>query len=145
LRKEAVPPVNFRNKTREAPKAMAFSRDGKRLAAAFGETVVVYDIAGQQELQTIKVHPLYAANAIAFTADGNGIITCQSRPILWDSATGKIVRHFGPFTDVCETVDVSPDGKYAVTGSWGGTDVRIWEIETGVFERRLGTNLKSKG
>lgn len=130
--------AEFKGKTRDRPNAIAFSKDGARFAVAFGETVVVYETATRKELQTVKVHPLYSAFDVAFTADGKGLITCRSHPVLWDIASGRIVRRFGPFRDLCHSIDVSPDGKYMATTSMGH-DVRIWEIETGKFFRRLGT------
>jgi WD40 repeat protein len=126
-----------------SPNAMAFSRDGKQLAVAFGGTVVVYDVATKRAVQQVITHPLYNTFAVAFTADGKGLLTCRAYPVLWDIASGNAVRRFGPFTDLCHSVDVSPDGKYAVTTSLG-SDVRIWDISTGAFFRRLGQNTKTQ-
>jgi WD40 repeat protein len=60
--------------------------------------------------------------------------------MLFDIASGTRVQHFGPFLDLCHSVDVSPDGKYLATGHIG-SDARIWEVETGTFYRRLGKNV----
>jgi WD40 repeat protein len=126
-----------------SPNAMAFSRDGKQLAVAYGGTVIVYDVANKRAVQQVITHPIYDTFALAFTADGKGLLTCRAYPVLWDIASGKAVRRFGPFTDLCHSVNVSPDGKYAVTTSLG-SDVRIWDISTGVFFRRLGQNTKTQ-
>ncbi len=126
-----------------APTAMAFSRDGTELAVAFGGTVVVYDLPNRRIVQKVVTHPLFNTFDVAFTADGKGLLTCRLYPVLWNIASGKIVRRFGPFTDLCYSVDVSPDGKYAVTTSLG-SDVRIWDISTGAFVRRLGRNVKAR-
>jgi len=122
---------------------MAFSRDGTELAVAFGGTVVVYDLPNRRIVQKVVTHPLFNTFDVAFTADGKGLLTCRLYPVLWNIASGKIVRRFGPFTDLCYSVDVSPDGKYAVTTSLG-SDVRIWDISTGAFVRRLGRNVKAR-
>ncbi len=120
---------------------LAFSRDGTQLAIGTDSVVKIYSIANKLITQTLKIHANYAAYDVAFTADGKGLISCQSHPILWDIATARLIRHFGPFSDLCHGIDVSPDGKYAVTGSMG-SDVRVWEIATGAFHRRLGTGVK---
>jgi WD40 repeat protein len=135
-------PYSTGRRTASAPSTMAFSRDGTRLAVAFGGTVVVYDLANKSIVQKVVTHPLYNTFSAAFTADGRGLLTCRLYPVLWDISSGKIVRRFGPFTDLCHSVDVSPDGKYAVTTSLG-SDVRIWDISTGAFYRRLGRNTRS--
>lgn len=126
---------------RSDPDRLSFSRDGTLLAVVAGGTVRVFSMAEKRETQKIIVHPMFSVFDAAFTADGKGLITCQSHPALWDLATGKIVRHFGPFNDLCHSVEVSPDGKYAVTTSMA-SDLKIWEIATGTFERRLGIDVK---
>jgi WD40 repeat protein len=108
-----------------------------------GGTVHVYSVKDLRVTRAIVVHP-FAGFDVAFTADGKGLITCQSHPVLWDLATGDIVRHFGPFNDLCHSVDVSPDGKFVVSTSMA-SDVKIWEIATGVFHRRLGIDVKPRG
>lgn len=117
--------------------SIAFSRDGRLIAIAFGGTVDVYDVASTALLQSVKVHPLFLASDVAFTADGKGLLTCRGYPILWDIATGKITRRFGPFVDTCQKFSVSPDGRFLVSTA-RASDVRIWEIATGTFHRRLG-------
>jgi WD40 repeat protein len=120
------------------PGPLAFSRDGARLAVYVGRSVHIYSVADTQ-----KIGPTLAAFESAFTADGKGLITCSKHPMLWDLATSKKLRHFGPFSDLCHSVDVSPDGRFAVTTSMGA-DLRIWEIATGAFYRRLGSNVPAK-
>jgi WD40 repeat protein len=122
------------------PSALAFSRDGTQLAALLGGTVHVYSLKDRRATRSIVIHP-FAGFDIAFTADGNGLITCQAHPMLWDLATGEILRHFGPFNDLCHSIDVSPDGRFVVSTSMA-SDLKIWEIATGAFHRRLGIDVK---
>jgi len=75
-----------------------------------------------------------------FTAGGKAIIGGVTHAMLTDLASGKRIHQFGPFNDNFHAADVSPDGKYLVTGHLG-SHVRIWEIETGTFYRRLGKNV----
>lgn len=123
------------------PNALAFSRDGRYLALASGGSIMIYATADQKLLQTIAVHPFNGILDAVFTTDGKGIISCASHPILWDIASGKLVRHFGGLSDLCYSVSVSPDGRFAVTGSTG-SDARVWEIATGRFYRRLGADVQ---
>lgn len=123
------------------PGRLAFSRDGAQLAVYMGRSVHIYSVADRRITRTIG--PTRAAFEAAFTADGTGLITCSRHPMLWDLATGKKLRHFGPFSDLCHSVDVSPDGRFAVTTSMG-SDLRIWEIATGTFYRRLGNNAPAR-
>ena len=119
---------------------MAFSRDGKQLAAAVNGQVYVYAAADKQLISKVLVFPSFGSLHVAFTADGKRLIAGRRHAQLWDIATGKRLHHFGPFTDLLHSVDVSPNGKYLVTGHIG-SDGRIWEIDTGTFFRRLGKNV----
>ena len=120
---------------------MAFSRDGKQLAAAVNGQVYVYAAADKQLIGKVLVFPSFGSLHVAFTADGKRLIAGRRHAQLWDIATGKRLHHFGPFTDLLHSVDdVSPNGKYLVTGHIG-SDGRIWEIDTGTFFRRLGKNV----
>lgn len=124
--------------------SMAFSRDGKQLAVAVRGQVYVYATADKRLIKKVLVYPTFGSFEVAFTADGQKLIIGQRHAQLWDIATGKRVHHFGPFGDLCHSLDVSPDGRYLVTGHIG-SDGRIWEIATGTFYRRLGKNVRPPG
>jgi outer membrane protein assembly factor BamB len=124
--------------------AMAFSRDGKQLVAAVNGQAYVYATADKKLISKVEVYPTFGSLQVAFTADGKRLIAGLRHAQLWDITTGKRVHHFGPFGDLFHAVDVSPDGKYLVTGHMG-SDGRIWEIDTGTFFRRLGKNVDPPG
>lgn len=124
--------------------ALAFSRDGQRLAAAVRGNAYIYATAENALINTLAVYPTFGSFEVAFTADGQRLLTGQRHAQLWDIATGKRLHHFGPFSDLCHSLDVSPDGKFLVTGHMG-SDGRIWEIDSGTFFRRLGKNVYPPG
>jgi WD40 repeat protein len=135
--------ADFAPEGHSRPGPLAFSRDGTQLAIVSGELVHIYSVAAKRVAKTISLDPMTRPFDVAFTADGKGLLTCATHPVLWDLATGKRVRHFGTFMDLCHSVDVSPDGRFAVTTSMG-SDLRIWEVATGTFYRRLGGNVPTK-
>ncbi|MBS0241235.1 MAG: WD40 repeat domain-containing protein [Proteobacteria bacterium] len=116
---------------------IAFSRDGRQIAIGFGPNAEVYDLGSKSPRFGIKVHPVFSTSGVVFTADGKALITCRAYPVLWDIATGKAIRRFGPFLDVCQSMEVSPDGKSLLVAA-RASDMRIWDIATGTFQRRLG-------
>ena len=121
--------------------SLAFSRNGKELVVAVEGNAHVYATADRKLITTVMYYPTFGgAHDIAFTVDGRRLITGHRHAQLWDIATGKRVHHFGPFRDLLHSVDVSPDGKYLVSGHVG-SDGRIWEVDTGEFFRRLGKNV----
>lgn len=124
-----------------SPGSIALSRDGRLLAVDVTGSVLVYDIASKKPVTRIPAHPVYAGRNLNFTADGRAIIGGVTHAMLTDIATGERIHQFGPFSDNFHAADVSPDGKYLVTGHIG-SDGRIWEIDTGTFHRRLGKDVK---
>jgi WD40 repeat protein len=120
---------------------LVFSRDGARLAVITGGSVQLHQVADGRLLRTLDLHPISIPFDVAFTPDGNGIVTCMRHPILWDLAQGRQVRHFGPFSDLCHSIDISPDGRFMVTTAMG-SDVRVWDLASGAFHRRLGRNVR---
>jgi|GEM_PF-1844401 len=69
----------------------------------------------------------------------SGVITirnCHFSGAVSDPTTEKEVRRFTEHKDMVETVAVTPDGKYVVSGSRDNT-VRLWELATGQEVRRF--------
>lgn len=142
LRKLETGELVWKAEAKGGPSAnsMAFSRDGKRLAVAVDGEVHVYATADRKLINKVVVYPTFGSGTVAFTADGQRLVSGHRHAQLWDISTGKRVLHFGPFSDGYHAVDVSPDGKYLVTGHMG-SDGRIWDIATGSFHRRLGKDV----
>jgi WD40 repeat protein len=123
------------------PGSIALSRDGRLVAVDVDALILVHDVASKKPVTRIPAHPYFAGRNLNFSADGTAIIGGVTHAMLTDIATGKRIRQFGPFSDNFHAADVSPDGKYLVTGHLG-SDGRIWEIATGTFYRRLGKDVK---
>src|SRR5262249_2228070 len=84
--------------TRMNAHRLAFSPDGKRLAAAWeGNTVKVWDLAGGKDALTLRGHKSPVL-AVAFSPDGTRVATGSGREKdaatelrVWDAATGELV------------------------------------------------------
>lgn len=119
----------------DAVRAVAFSRDGKLLAAAGGlparsGEVKIWDVAGQKLLHTIKGHSdcIYA---VAFSPDGRSIATSSYDKLikLWDLDTEKEVRTFKDHIDAIYALAFTPDGKRLISGAADRT-IKIWNVDT---------------
>ena len=132
------------------PLAALAWQDGKlQVAKGSGETVEL-DIMPRLELvrtfgDSTKVDsPLTdRVNAISFSADGKLLATGSGDPsrsgeiMLWDIASGKLVRAFNkPHKDAVLALDFSADGKQMVSGS-ADRGVRLWDVATGKLLRNL--------
>jgi len=119
---------------------LGFSPDGGKLAVAVDGKVFIRDIGARQTARLITSTWRLGMHGIAFTRDGKGLITARILPELWNAATGEKLRHFGPFSDLTHSLALSPDGKYLLT-THIGSDLRLWEIESGTFFRRFGRDV----
>src|SRR5205085_478869 len=106
-------------------KAIAFSPDGQRLAAASWREVKVWDARTGREVLTVQ-----GRNCLAFSADGKRIATgaADKTVKVWDGASGAELLALRDHTSEVASVAFSPDGRRIATGA-GIPDqrVRVWD------------------
>lgn len=117
-------------------RGVAFSRDGKLLAAASGlpaqrGEVKIWDVDGRRELLTIKAHS-DCVYGVAFSPDGKTLATASYDKMLylWDVTTGQQIRRFKDHIDAVFAVAFTPDGKLLVSAS-ADRAVKVWNPLTG--------------
>jgi WD40 repeat protein len=137
---------------------LAWSPDGKHMAAAIGEeahgTVHIWDATtgGHEVIYTPSpgsnqhVDPAVYATSIAWSPDGKRLASAIGDVQVWDVATGRILtRYFPPLSSGLGTVNTiawSPDGKYlaGVFASWNSNGICIWDTRTGKLVRMFQSN-----
>jgi WD40 repeat protein/serine/threonine protein kinase len=71
-----------------------------------------------------------------FTPNGDDVLTIGGNDArLWDGESRQQIMRLGPHGAVAD-VDLSPDGKMLVTGSWDQS-AKIWDVATGVAIKKL--------
>jgi WD40 repeat protein len=117
---------------------VAFSPDGRRLAAVGGDQITLWNVAPRRVQATVKLdQPLTERQAMrwdgAFSPDGKfyaGIDRPQSSSQLyvWDAVTGERVwKPRGPMGEVAYFI-WSPDGRTLITAN--GPTVTFWNVAT---------------
>jgi WD40 repeat protein len=108
-------------------KSLAFSPDGKLLAAATGmeKRLEIWDAENLVEAGSVKDSDWL--NCVTFTHDGKKLITGGIAVKVWDPATGLCLKTYEGHTDEIYSVDVSPDDKYIASASNDKT-VKIWAL-----------------
>jgi WD40 repeat protein len=120
---------------------VAFSPDGRRaLSGGFDKTVRLWDLETGKELRSFEGHGDFV-ESVCFTPDGRRAVSCSGADLVagsrvlgtdhsirvWDLATGKQLHRMDPKVGPLYKLEVSPDGRYLLTGSEDKT-VRLWRM-----------------
>lgn len=121
--------------------AVAFARDGSKIAAARGADVLILDPESGATVATFEgdAGPI---NALAFSEDGREVIAAGGRASMFGAVvvrnveTGEKRLDLRGHRDAILAADPSPDGKTLATASYD-RDVILWDLETGEQARTL--------
>lgn len=116
--------------------ALAFSRDGQRLAAAGAGPegqgqLVLWDVERKAILAKFSGHR-NAIRSLAFSSDGQWLATAAGdRQIkLWSTSGGEELHSWDGHHDAVSALAFTPDNGRLISGSVDGT-VKIWNPATG--------------
>jgi WD40 repeat protein/tRNA A-37 threonylcarbamoyl transferase component Bud32 len=115
-----------------APNRVAFSPDGRQLAAALESfegpersIIKVWNVATGEEAVTIRERSVHFV--VAFDPSGRYLLKEGPRHTLkvWDARTGHAVGEIGRDVDHIWAITFSPDGRRLATASSDGT-IQVW-------------------
>jgi WD40 repeat protein len=121
-------------------RSLAFSGDGKTLAAGGRGAIRLWEVAAGQ-LRGFRAGHLEGVVSGVYTPDGRTVLTAGWDEMLrvWDATTGKELREMvipqaepkrmGEGIAELRRLAVSPDGKLVAVRGFGG--VTIWDLTTG--------------
>lgn len=118
-------------------KRVAYSPDGKLLAACNRNQVKIYDPASGDLIKTLGGHQA-DITAIAFSADGTRLASGDrgGSAVIWDISTGNSLLQLAGHSDAIEGLTFSPDGKWLITAGDDAT-MKIWDVVTGDLLRNF--------
>lgn len=130
--------------------AVAFSKDGQRLAVASGEPAKAGEVRlyampsgrlpaeGFAPAVTIAAHK-DLIHDLAFSPDGKLLATCSYDRLikLWDATGGQEMRSLKDHSDAIYGLAFSPDGKLLASAA-ADRAVKVWDVATGQRLYSLG-------
>ena len=136
-------PVRTLQQTEIFP-SISFSPSGKLLACAGIEKLTLWDVDSGKEIKS----PRAVRRQIAFTPDGNQMVTVYNGVKLWDIRNPKKIMQIAtlPFDEAYKAkggacaIDISSDGKWIAVGYSNGT-IHIRDLHTQQLVTSLETSL----
>ena len=116
----------------DSPKVLAFSEDGRFLAAGYGGgTVRVWDLDSYGLSVTLSGHKS-VVRSLAFSPDGRMLVCghADSTIVLYDLSSGDVLRRLDGHSFGTLAVVFSPDSRFMISGGNDKT-VKVWGIAPG--------------
>ncbi|MHC5539386.1 c-type cytochrome domain-containing protein, partial [Singulisphaera rosea] len=129
---KGLPVVPLKSPALDAVTSLAYSPDGKLLAAAEGHKVVLYDAATAKPEATLDDHP-GPLTTVVLTPDGATLFALGGRPGMfgsitaWDLASKSKRFELRGHSDTILGASLSPDGKMLATASYDRL-ILLWDV-----------------
>jgi WD40 repeat protein/DNA-binding SARP family transcriptional activator len=112
---------------------VAFSPDGKYIVTAGYDAVRIWDAKTGHEIRQFT--EIKGVQRAAFSPDSKYLLTAAAegadgKALLWDVATGTLIREYQAPVRGMNSAVFSPDGKTMLTDGADGI-ARLWDVETG--------------
>ena len=110
--------------------SVAFSPDGKTLAAAVSNEIKLWNVEKRQIFGMLEGHT-GGIWSLSFSPDGKNIASgsVDNTVKLWDVGTQENIATFVGHEDEVTSVSFSPNGALLASGAWDGI-VKVWDVNT---------------
>jgi hypothetical protein len=136
-----LPKVALKAPALDPISALAFSPDGRVLAAGVGRQVLLYDLGARKSIASLADHP-GPITAVRFTPDGAALVAAGGRAgqfgsvTVWDVAKRQKRYQARAHTDAILAADVARDGKTLASAGYD-RQILIRDLATGKVRSAL--------
>jgi WD40 repeat protein len=110
--------------------SIAFTRNGRRLAAASGNTgkVALWDVQSHHRIATLHTGNRGPVNSVAFSPQGHTLAAGSENGTvqLWDARSHALLETLSADPNQVFSVAFSPDGRFLAAAGFTGT-IRVWQ------------------
>ena len=108
----------------------AFSPDGKHLAYANNENLVIWDIENKVAVDTLTGHAR-GITEVRYSQNGELLLSgsFDKSLILWEVASGKTVHHLTGYSKMIRQMDFSPDKETACIVHEFSKEITVWNAK----------------
>lgn len=123
--------------SRGAIRSVAYSFDGRRVAAAsLDGTIRIFEVETARLLRVL-VDPQGSAGIVAWSPDDKTLASSSEKTVrLWDVESGRLLRSREEHTSYVAVAAWSPDGTTLATGA-NDNSVRLWNVADGQLRDTL--------
>lgn len=129
----------------QASASVAISADGRLALSGAGNNVKLWDVTSGREIRTFGGHT-QKVSSVALSPNGRYASAGAEDGFwrLWELATGKTIYAVKAHLEGLHIhVAFSPDGRQMLSGGW--TEVKLWDLTTGLHVRTMVIPEKSTG
>lgn len=111
---------------------VGFTPDGTRLLTSGTDaTVRIWDVATGDELAVFTGHENGEVRDFQISAGGSLVASGGvAEALVWELDTLEVVDRLSGHSGSIDGIDITPDGRYVVTGSWHDQTSRLWDRST---------------
>jgi RNA polymerase sigma factor (sigma-70 family) len=124
---------------------LALAPDGSTVALREQSATYLFDVASGKELRRLDSPYGLGGQTLetriaVFSADGKLLAATENGNVrVWETTTGKSVRHFNVAGKQASAVALSPDGRTLAAGAGKGA-VYLWDLSTGDLKHTLSAS-----
>ncbi len=117
------------------------SPDGQYVALAGEATIFLFSVETEKIIKTVDTKAVISG--FRFLNDNSHFIVnhLEYKAALWSVKTGKVVQKFALGEHFINTLTVTADDKFMITGGEDG-NVKFWSLETGMSIKTFDTNYR---
>jgi WD40 repeat protein len=124
-------------------RAVAVTRDGRKVIAASRDTIKTWDLRRGDELRTLAIGGDYVALAperqLAVSASPWSVGVVSQSLEVWDLARGRQASTLAGAGEMVTALAVTRDGARAVSSSGPDQCIKVWDLEAGAEIRTVMT------